>query len=150
MTPRKQRTLFVAIIILGVAVATGLVIAALGQNMLYFYSPTQIKEGKALNARSIRVGGLVVKGSVEHSPNSLAVRFRVTDKVSQIPVTYTGILPDLFGEGQGMVGTGSYVNGTFKATEILAKHDSKYMPKEVIDALKAQGVYVAPQTQPGS
>jgi cytochrome c-type biogenesis protein CcmE len=90
-----------------------------------------------------RIGGLIVEGSIISDAGE-TVRFEVTDGGAVIPVVYTGILPDLFGEGQGMVGQGRYVNGTFEAVEILARHDETYMPKEVIDALKAQGNYVEP------
>ena len=90
-----------------------------------------------------RIGGLVEEGSISRG-QSETVSFRVTDGGTSIPVNYTGILPDLFAENQGMVGQGRYINGTFEATEILAKHDESYMPAEVIQALKDQGVYVAP------
>ena len=91
-----------------------------------------------------RIGGLVEEGSLVRG-DGLTIRFSVTDGGATVPVTYSGVLPDLFEENQGMVGTGRYINGTFEATEILAKHDENYMPKEVVDALKEQGVYVAPE-----
>ena len=95
-------------------------------------------------AEVFRIGGLVEQGSILRGQGA-AVTFRVTDTKASVPVSYTGILPDLFAEGQGMVATGRYVDGTFVATEILAKHDETYMPKEVVDALKAQGVYKDPK-----
>jgi cytochrome c-type biogenesis protein CcmE len=91
-----------------------------------------------------RIGGLVSEGSIIRGQGE-TIRFSVTDGGATVPVTYTGVLPDLFEENQGMVGTGRYVNGVFEATEILAKHDETYMPKEVVDALKAQGVYKGPE-----
>jgi cytochrome c-type biogenesis protein CcmE len=87
-----------------------------------------------------RIGGLVAEGTLERGQGE-TIRFAVTDGGAEVRVEYTGVLPDLFGEGEGMVGTGRYVNGVFQATEILARHDETYMPKEVIDALKEQGVY---------
>jgi cytochrome c-type biogenesis protein CcmE len=95
-----------------------------------------------------RIGGLVEEGRIVRGQGE-TVSFRVTDGGASIPVTYTGILPDLFAENQGMVGQGRYIDGTFQATEILAKHDETYMPKEVIDALKDQGVYVDPASGGG-
>jgi cytochrome c-type biogenesis protein CcmE len=92
-----------------------------------------------------RIGGLVSEGSLRRGEGA-EISFSVTDGGATVPVVYSGILPDLFREGEGMVGTGSYVNGQFVATEILARHDETYMPAEVIDALKEQGVYVAPET----
>jgi cytochrome c-type biogenesis protein CcmE len=116
----------------------------------YFRSPTQIVDHPPPPNEVFRLGGLVTKGSLKRGQGK-TVHFEVTDTHATVPVVFTGILPDLFGEGQGMVGTGSWVNGEFVATQILAKHDANYMPKEVIDALKAQGVYVAPNgTTPGS
>ena len=92
-----------------------------------------------------RLGGLVAEGSLVRGQGEV-ITFEVTDGAEVIPVTYTGVLPDLFGEGEGMIGTGSMVDGVFQATEILAKHDETYMPKEVVDALKEQGVYQEPET----
>jgi cytochrome c-type biogenesis protein CcmE len=105
---------------------------------MYFYSPTEIHAGKAPADRAIRVGGLVVDGSVRREGNSLAVQFDLTDNAAVVPVTYTGILPDLFREGQGIVAMGRINNeGLFVADEVLAKHDENYMPPEVADALNA-------------
>ena len=113
------------------------------ESFQFFRSPSEVAVTPPNPTELFRIGGLVAEGSVERG-NGEEVRFAVTDGGATIPVTYIGILPDLFEEGQGMVGQGRYVNGTFEAVEILAKHDETYMPQEVIDALKEQGTYVAP------
>lgn len=137
MTPRRQRMIFVAVILGGVALATTLALTAIGENMLYFYSPTQLKAGAAPTAHAVRVGGLVVDNSVEREPGSLKVSFDLTDGGEQVRVEFSGILPDLFREGQGIVARGSLrPDGTFVAAEVLAKHDENYMPPEVAEALK--------------
>ena len=127
----------------GVCIATILVILAMlpEESFQFFRSPSEIAEAPPPPNELFRIGGLIVEGSIE-SDSGETVRFEVTDGGAVIPVVYTGILPDLFGDGQGMVGQGRYVNGTFEAVEILARHDETYMPKEVIDALKEQGTYV--------
>lgn len=112
----------------------------------FFRSPTQVVEEPPQQGEVFRIGGLVEEGSIQRGQGE-TITFRVTDMNQSVPVAYTGILPDLFAEGQGMVGTGSMVDGTFQATEILAKHDETYMPAEVVDALKEQGVYVDPNDQ---
>jgi len=136
--PRRQRTVFVGVVLGGVAVATVLVLMAIGENMLYFFSPSQIRAGEApADARSIRVGGLVVNGSVRRDSGSLEVRFDLTDNAQQITVAYGGILPDLFREGQGIVAIGRLLpDGSIQAEEVLAKHDENYMPPEVEEALR--------------
>ena len=111
----------------------------------FFRSPSELAATPPPETELIRMGGLVEEGSLVRGDGA-TITFAVTDGGASIPVTYTGILPDLFAEGQGMVGQGRYINGTFEAIEILAKHDESYMPSEVIDALKAQGVYVAPDS----
>lgn len=128
----------------GVCVAAVLLILALlpADSFQFFRSPSEVAEAPPPPNELFRIGGLVVEGSISNEGET--VRFEVTDGGAIIPVAYTGILPDLFGENQGMVGQGRYVNGTFEAVEILARHDETYMPKEVIDALKEQGTYVAP------
>ncbi|MBB5721706.1 cytochrome c-type biogenesis protein CcmE [Loktanella ponticola] len=113
------------------------------ESFQFFRSPSEIADAPPPPNELFRIGGLIVAGSIE-SNSGETVRFNVTDGGATIPVVYTGILPDLFGDGQGMVGQGRYINGTFEAVEILARHDETYMPKEVIDALKEQGNYVAP------
>jgi len=109
----------------------------------FFRAPVQVAEAPPPPSEVFRLGGLVAEGSLQRGQGE-EITFAVTDGAATIPVSYTGILPDLFAEGEGMVGTGRLIDGTFQATEILAKHDETYMPKEVIDALKEQGVYVDP------
>ncbi len=124
----------VALLIAGAILAVTLLLQALGNNSNYFYSPTSVKQGKAPTDRSFRLGGLVVVGSFKRE--DLKSTFDVTDNNNKFTIEYTGILPDLFREGQGIITTGSLVNGRFIATEVLAKHDENYMPPEVADALK--------------
>jgi cytochrome c-type biogenesis protein CcmE len=127
----------VAAILVGVGVATAFALKAFNQNLLYYYSPTQIHAGEAPDSRSIRVGGLVENGSVQRAPGSLEVRFTLTDFQNTLGVSYTGILPDLFREGQGIIARGKLRDdGMFVAEEVLAKHDENYMPPEVKDSLK--------------
>ncbi len=130
-----------ALAVAGLALATGLILTAFEKNLMYFYSPSEIADGKAPDNRPFRIGGMVVKGSVVREKDSLGVWFNLTDYAHERMVYYKGILPDLFREGQGIVAKGA-LNGTglFVATEVLAKHDENYMPPEVADALKkAQG-----------
>ena len=137
MRPRKQRMVFVVVVLSGVALATGLALSAIGENMLYFFSPTQVKAGEAPADHPVRVGGLVVMGSVKRQSGELAVEFDLTDNAQTISVRYAGILPDLFREGQGIVAMGVLnADGIFTAQEVLAKHDENYMPPEVHEALK--------------
>ncbi len=124
----------VALLVAGAILAITLLLQALGSNTNYFYSPTEVAEGKAPVGKSFRLGGLVANGSVVRE--NMTVNFEVTDNKETFKINYTGILPDLFREGQGIITTGSLVNGTFIATEVLAKHDENYMPPEVADALE--------------
>jgi cytochrome c-type biogenesis protein CcmE len=127
----------VAAILAGVGIATAFALSAFNQNMLYYYSPTQIHAGEVPDARSIRVGGLVENGSVQREPGSLEVRFTLTDFANTVGVSYSGVLPDLFREGQGVIARGKLnQQGVFVAEEVLAKHDENYMPPEVKDSLK--------------
>ena len=138
MNKRSRRKVLVIAILFGVAIAAVLGLTAFQENLLYFYSPTQIAAGEAPDNHSFRVGGLVVNGSVKRKPDSLQVQFDLTDNTETMTVEYTGILPDLFREGQGIVAMGSLqAGGKFVAEEVLAKHDENYMPPEVADALKA-------------
>lgn len=145
---RKKRLLIVIMILVGVAVAVGLTLFALNQNINLFYSPSQIAQGEAPADTRIRAGGMVVEGSVVRSTENLHVSFEITDYKNKVKVEYTGILPDLFREGQGIVAQGSLdANGTFQAVEVLAKHDENYMPPEVADALKKAGKLPEPSGQ---
>ncbi len=137
---RKQRLYLVLFIALFSSAAIGLVAYAMRGNINLFYPPAQVVAGEAPAGRPIRVGGMVVKGSVQRAADSLQVDFQLTDFQSSVPVVYTGILPDLFGEGQGAVASGVLnADGVLEATEILAKHDENYMPPEVADALENSG-----------
>lgn len=140
MHPKRKRTLLLILaLVAGLGLATGLVTYALRQNISAFYSPSQLVNGEAPQGRKIQVGGLVVQGSLKRSPDSLAVEFLISDLKQQVPVSYTGILPDLFKEGQGIMATGTFSNGKVQAEEILAKHDENYMPPQVKDAIKEAG-----------
>jgi cytochrome c-type biogenesis protein CcmE len=140
MTPRQRRMFLVSMLIAGVSVATFLALAAFQKNLLYFYTPSQIAAGEAPLGYAFRVGGLVEPGSVQRDPNRLSVRFTLTDGAAKVQVFYEGILPDLFREGQGIIAIGQLqADGSFKATEVLAKHDENYMPPEVAEALKNSG-----------
>ena len=139
MTPRRKRLLIVLGIVAGLAIAAALVLQALNQNMMLFYDPSQIAAGEAPAERAFRLGGMVTEGSVARAPGSLEVRFVVTDFQHSVPVSYTGVLPDLFREGQGVVAHGRLeANGVFVADEVLAKHDENYMPPEVAESLKGK------------
>ena len=138
MNKKSRRKVLVLAVVFGVATASVLGLTAFEENLLYFYSPTQVKTGEAPQTHTFRVGGVVVDGSVKRAPDSLMVQFDVTDNEESMTVEYTGILPDLFREGQGIVAMGSFNSGgRFVADEVLAKHDENYMPPEVADALKA-------------
>jgi cytochrome c-type biogenesis protein CcmE len=142
---KKQRRIQIIVLaFVALAVATGLVGYAMKDGINFFRSPTQVAEEPPAPNEVFRIGGLVSEGSLQRG-QSETITFTVTDGNATIPVSFTGILPDLFAENQGMIGTGTYVEGTFEATEILAKHDESYMPKEVVDALKEQGVYQEPE-----
>jgi len=140
MKARHKRIIFVAIAIVGVAVAAALALSALQSNIAYFFSPTQVLAGESPKGKVFRLGGMVVEGSMARKPGELTVSFAVTDTAKSVTVSYTGILPDLFGEGQGVVTRGKLGgDGVFYAEEVLAKHDESYMPPEVQDAVeKAQ------------
>ncbi|MDW4497526.1 cytochrome c maturation protein CcmE [Sulfitobacter sp. D35] len=141
---KKQRRIqVIAVATVALVLATGLIGYAMRDGINYFRAPSQVIAEPPAPSEVFRIGGLVEEGSIVRGQGE-TVSFSVTDGGASVPVTYTGVLPDLFAENQGMVGTGRYVNGTFEATEILAKHDENYMPKEVVDALKDQGVYQEP------
>jgi cytochrome c-type biogenesis protein CcmE len=148
MTPRRRRMLAVGIVLAGVAVASGLALRAFNDNLLYFYTPSQIMAGEAPRDKTIRLGGLVRKGSLHRDTGSLKVTFEVTDLKRTMTVSYTGVLPDLFREGQGVIAHGVMMpDGSFRADEVLAKHDEKYMPPEVAKSLAEQGHPVTPDGQ---
>jgi cytochrome c-type biogenesis protein CcmE len=147
---RKKRLLIIVGVLAGVGLAVGLALSALQENINLFYTPTQIANGEAPHGKRIRAGGMVVKGSLQRSADSLDVRFVVTDFDKSVPITYRGILPDLFREGQGIVALGEINDqGVVVADQVLAKHDEKYMPPEVTKALKDSG-QAGPQSMPGS
>lgn len=137
MNPARKRKLLLILFIASIlTVVTGLVLYALRQNISLFYTPTQIVEGEAAKNQSIRLGGMVVNGSILRSKDDLSVEFKLTDYKQTVTVSYRGILPDLFREGQGIVALGELSdNQHFIAKEVLAKHDANYMPREVKDAL---------------
>ena len=140
MKARQKRLIFILIGLAVLGLAAWLIFNALGNNMSYFYSPTEVVEKKAPEDHLFRLGGMVVNGSVERG-KELTVRFAVTDTANVVNVEYTGILPDLFEEGQGVIAQGKLGdNGTFVASEVLAKHDENYMPPEVADALEKAGM----------
>ncbi len=138
MKRKHKRLTFVILAMSLLGVAAALMLTAFEENIVFFYSPTDIAEKKITDGRRFRLGGLVEEGSVKKSTDAV-VNFRVTDLTTAIPVSFKGILPDLFREGQGIVAEGRLSGGVFKADEVLAKHDETYMPPEVADALKKSG-----------
>ena len=137
MTPRRQRLLAVAVILAGAGVATAFALQAFRSNLMMFYAPTQVASGEAPVGRAFRLGGLVTVGSVQRVPGQLDVSFVLTDLKHDIKVAYSGILPDLFREGQGIIAHGTLGDdGVFHADEVLAKHDESYTPPEIEQALK--------------
>ena len=138
MTPRRRKTLlFAAAILSGVGIAVALTLTALNQNINLFYSPTQVMAGEYPVRKNFRVGGMVVNGSVHRNAENLEVQFDLTDTAETVTVAYTGILPDLFREGQGIVALGQMEGDRFVAQQVLAKHDENYMSPEVSEALRA-------------
>jgi cytochrome c-type biogenesis protein CcmE len=139
MTPRRRRLTFVALIVLGVGAAVAFALTAFQDNLLYFYTPSDIVAGKAPHDRLFRVGGMVPQGSFKRESGSLEAHFVLTDYANTLTVSYTGVLPDLFREGQGVVARGRIrPDGVFVAEEVLAKHDENYMPPVVADSLRKQ------------
>ena len=136
MKPRQQRMLAVGLAALGIAIAAGLTLRAFQDNMMFFVEISDVAAGNYPKERNFRIGGLVVSGSVQRDQGSMDVRFDVTDTACSVPVVYSGVLPDLFREGQGVVAHGRLGdNGVFRADKILAKHDEEYMAPEVADSL---------------
>ena len=137
MKPRTRRLGWIVGGLAALGIAAALVLNAFQSNLVFFFTPTQIAAREAPQGRPFRVGGLVEAGSLAREPNNLTVRFRVTDTAQTIPVTYTGLLPDLFKEGKGVVAQGTLgPDGVFRASEVLAKHDENYMPPAAADAVK--------------
>ena len=137
MTPRRRRLILVLGIVVGVSIAGALALSAFRRNVTFFFDPTQVSAGQVPAGERFRLGGMVTQGSLHRAPGSLEVRFVVTDFNHDVPVRYTGVLPDLFREGAGVVAHGRLSSdGTFVADEVLAKHDEKYMPPEVARSLK--------------
>ena len=137
MKPRQKRFMFIAVAIVGVSLAVGLVLYALKGNVNLYFTPTQVFNHEVPQGRSFRIGGLVEEGSVKREADGLTVNFVITDTHKSIPVVYKGILPDLFKEGKGVVAQGKVeTNGMMRADEVLAKHDENYMPPEAADAMK--------------
>jgi len=140
MTSRRKRIFIVSFILIGISIAATLILTAFEENLMYFYSPTEIANGEAPKVRPFRIGGLVLTDSVKRNPNNLKVNFVLTDTINEIKVIYDGILPDLFREGQGIVANGKMKSDNiFVADEVLAKHDENYMPPEVAKALEDAG-----------
>lgn len=143
MKPRQKRFVIIGLGLLVLAVATALVLNAFQSNLVFFFTPTQVANGEVPKGRSFRIGGMVEDGSLTREGDGLTVHFVVTDMAKRVPVTYKGILPDLFKEGKGAVAQGQLIaDGTFVASEVLAKHDENYMPPEAAEALakaKASG-----------
>ena len=140
MTPKKKRRLaFAAALLVAGAAVAGVIVYALGPNTMYFRSPSDVAAKQVGEGVAFRLGGLVEKGSVQHGAGA-QVRFRVTDGKSTVPADFNGVLPALFREGQGVIAIGAIdAHGTFVANEVLAKHDEKYMPPELVQALKRSG-----------
>jgi cytochrome c-type biogenesis protein CcmE len=152
MTPRRRRLALVVGIVAGVSIAGALALSAFRENVTFFFDPTQVAAGQVPPGERFRLGGMVTQGSLHRAPGSLEVQFVVTDFSHDVPVSYTGVLPDLFREGAGVVAHGRLrKDGTFVADEVLAKHDEKYMPPEVARSLKrhhgdSRAAPVAPAT----
>ncbi|WP_421997127.1 cytochrome c maturation protein CcmE [Roseovarius confluentis] len=140
---KQRRVQVIAVTAIALILATGLIGYAMRDGINFFRSPSQVMAEPPAPSEMFRIGGLVEEGTLVRGEGE-TVSFSVTDGGASVPVRYTGVLPDLFGENEGMVGLGRYEDGVFTATEILAKHDEEYMPKEVVDALKEQGVYQEP------
>jgi cytochrome c-type biogenesis protein CcmE len=136
---RKRRMIFALVLLAAAAVAGTFIVLALQENLTYLHTPTDVREGKVPKDARFRLGGVVCEGSVRRTDGSLDVRFAVTDRIRQVPVHYSGILPDMFREGTSIIATGRLEGNQFTATEVLAKHDESYMPREVAQAM-AKGI----------
>jgi len=145
MKARHKRMAFIFAGLTGLMVAAALVLNALNSNLALYISPTDVLAGNAPKDQTFRLGGMVVEDSLQREDDGLTVHFKVTDTANTIPVVFTGILPDLFEEGQGVVAQGRMHNGVFTATEVLAKHDENYMPPQVADMMEKGGKLKAQQ-----
>lgn len=149
MTARQRRMVMVAVIVVGVGIAGGLALRAFRENVMFYFDPTKVAAGEVKPGQRFRLGGMVVKGSVQRTPGSLDVDFKVTDFAHTVPVHYSNVLPDLFRENAGVVALGRIDDrGVFMADEVLAKHDEKYMPPEVARSLKAGQAAAGAQEAP--
>ena len=134
---RKKRLVLIGLMVAGVGIGVYFALKSLNENIMFFFSPTEVSEGKAPQGRLFRMGGMVVEGSVSRPGDGLTVQFDLTDDANDVTVLYTGILPDLFREGQGIIANGKLgEDGAFVAQEVLAKHDENYMPPEVAEAMQ--------------
>ena len=151
MTPiRKKRLTLIGMMVVGIGIAVGLALKAFDENLMFFFSPSEVVAGEAPTGHPFRVGGLVTPGSVQRQANGLTIAFDLTDNAENVTVEYTGILPDLFREGQGIVAMGRLNDrGVFVASEVLAKHDENYMPPEVAASLKTAHVEGVVKLQQG-
>ena len=137
MKSRHKKLMVIVLALAGIGIAAALILNAFQSNLVFFFSPSEVAQGKAPTDRAFRIGGLVEDGSVKRDPDGLTVRFVVTDTAKSIPVVYKGILPDLFKEGKGVVAEGKLgADGQFTSTQVLAKHDENYMPPEAAHALE--------------
>jgi len=151
MTRKQRRLGFLSLGLLALGGATAMVLAAFSDTLVFFYSPSDVAAQAVGLERRIRIGGLVENGSLQRSDDGRRITFRVTDGNAQLAVAYDGILPDLFREGQGVVAEGKLrPDGVFAASNVLAKHDEKYMPREVADALKKSGLWQEGAPPPGT
>jgi cytochrome c-type biogenesis protein CcmE len=151
MTPRRRRMVLVGGIVVGVGIAAALALTAFRQNVTFFFVPSQVAAGDVHGSESFRLGGMVTKGSIHRVPGSLKVSFAVTDYKHTVPVVYTGVLPDLFREGQGVIAHGHLdASGVFVADQVLAKHDAKYMPPAMAKEIEAEHGGVMPFGEPGT
>lgn len=151
LTPRRRRMLLVGLIVLGVSAAAAFALTAFQDNLLYYYPPSDVAAGKAPADRVFRLGGMVEEGSLKRETGSMEVRFVVTDFEKDVTVSYSGVLPDLFREGQGVIARGQLgAGGVFVAHEVLAKHDENYMPPQVAESLRKQHAKSAPAATPST
>ncbi|HET7262090.1 MAG TPA: cytochrome c maturation protein CcmE [Casimicrobiaceae bacterium] len=149
MKPRTRRFVWIGAGLVAVAAAATLILSAFRSNLVFFFTPSQVYAHEAPQSRPFRIGGLVLGGSLERVPGTLTVRFKVTDTAATVPVTYTGLLPDLFKEGKGVVAQGAMgADGTFHATQVLAKHDENYMPPEAKAAIDAAHAHSGAMSMP--